>query len=850
MIRHGRYYPVAFLAVAATWSFGMGGGRANAENSFVLAGEGGSPYAIVLADRASPSERHAADELQHFVQLATGARLPIVDEGTARALRPPRLFVGAGELVRSLPTDPAAWEGLGDEEYILRTVGPAPAPDLVIAGGRRRGTLYGVYTLLDRLGFRWYTNRKTWYPEGGVLYLEPLHEQGAPAFMYREPYIYEAFEADWAARNRVNSMSAGLDEARGGRVGVLGVHTFSSLIPYSLYEEHPEYFPLIGGERVTGYVQRCLTNQEVVDIAAANLIKWMDKNPQGVFFSLSPEDTENLCECIPCTRKMEEEESPMGLYLDFVNQVAEQVEVVHPDKYVSTLAYWFTEKPPKTVRPRANVFIRLCPISICVSHPFTQCTEEPSRNFDRYLRAWSEITDRIIIWHYNTNFKNYLTPFPNFAEFTEDIKTYHQSGVRGIFFQGSAACPGGGDADLRAWVMARLLWEPHQDADALVDEWLRGVYGPAYQPMRTYYDLIHRQVETMDRHLHVFDPVTRTLWPEAVVAQMEALHQEALALAAGDETALYYVRKNHLAVQFVHYVLNTGRLEVADGVYRPVGNAMTAEDHDRLVELLEEFEVTRIREESRDSDFLTLLRQRVEPHPVVALENLDLRLEVVPELGGRIVGLTHKETGTDILHRLGPEDNFYPVLGGYGESTTWTWGGTGFGLAYGADLEGRNLTLAATARNGLRFERTISLPAEGAKVHFASSITNVGEGPKTCRLVCRMNLQVDPERVTLTARATDGSFVRPAASEEKKHKHRSVINYRYDGPNKPSGAWRLENITGGFVLENTFAADQVEACKLMVASGAGLARMEIQTSERIVPPGGRIVLDHTWELSK
>jgi hypothetical protein len=113
-----------------------------------------------------------------------------------------------------------------------------------------------------------------------------------------------------------------------------------------------------------------------------------------------------------------------------------------------------------------------------------------------------------------------------------------------------------------------------------------------------------------------------------------------------------------------------------------------------------------------------------------------------------------------------------------------------------------------------------------------------------------MNLQVNPERVTLTARATDGSFVRPAASEEKKHKHRSVINYRYDGPNKPSGAWRLENITGGFVLENTFAADQVEACKLMVASGAGLARMEIQTSERIVPPGGRIVLDHTWELSK
>ena len=849
MFRCRKYFSGALIVLGILALSSAAVGEVREEKRFVLADGSESPYVIVLADRATAPEGHAARELQHMVQLATGTRIAIVEEGAPRARRAPRIFVGFGEAVGKLLGGKVDLQDLGREEYILRTVGTTTPPELIIAGGRPRGTLYGVYTLLDQLGFRWYTNRKTWYPEGGVLEIAQLDEGGAPAFMYREPYIYEAFDADWAARNRVNSMSAKLDEARGGRVGVHGVHTFGHLIPYALYKEHPEYFPLIGGQRVTGYVQRCLTNQEVVRVAAANMIKWMDNNPDGVFFSLSAEDTENLCECTPCVQKMEEEDSPMGLYLHFVNQVAAIVEQKHPDKYISTLAYWFTEKPPKTVTPRHNVFIRLCPISICAAHPFTQCAEKPSADFSQYLEAWSKLTDRIIIWHYNTNFRNYLMPFPNFKEFTQDIKTYHQSGVRGIFFQGSAASPGGGDADLRAWVMARLLWDPHQDADALVDEWLRGVYGPAYEPMRAYYDLIHARVAFEERHLHVFDPVTRALWPPRLVKQMARLHQEALSLAAGDETALYYVRKNQLAVKFVHYVLNTGQLEVADGLYRPTGNEVSLEDYEELVELLEEFQVRHIREESRDSNFLTILRQRLESHPVVRLENGDLQLDVVPELGGRIVGLRHKGRGVDILHRLDIEDNFYPVQGGYGESTTWTWGGTGFGLSYTADLEGRTLRLAAKARNGLLFEREISLPEQGAKVHFLSSITNAKDDTATYRLVCRMNLRAD-ESLACKVRTNEGDFVQPTASEEKSHKYRPVVEFRYDGPNKPAGAWRLENIAAGFTIENTFSAAQVEACKLKVVPGAELARMEIQSSEREVPPGGKIAIEHTWELSR
>ena len=56
--------------------------------------------------------------------------------------------------------------------------------------------------------------------------------------------------------------------------------------------------------------------------------------------------------------------------------------------------------------------------------------------------------------------------------------------MKGIFFQGAYCGPGGSDAELRSWVMSKVLWDPNVDTDKLVSEWMQGVYGKAWQPMR------------------------------------------------------------------------------------------------------------------------------------------------------------------------------------------------------------------------------------------------------------------------------------------------------------------------------------------------------------------------------
>jgi hypothetical protein len=201
---------------------------------------GRSDFTIVLSKDASASEKHAAGELQKFLQEISGAELPIAVEGQAR---PGQMIVlGDGEVFRSLNAG-VDLKDLGDEGFAIQTVGP----HLVIVGGRLRGTMYGVYTLLEeQLGCRWYTSTVSYIPKASTITLKPLSIVQKPDFEYREPFYTDAWDADWAARNKVNGNHTRLDEQRGGKISYMPfVHTFDSLVPKAQYfEKHRNIFLL------------------------------------------------------------------------------------------------------------------------------------------------------------------------------------------------------------------------------------------------------------------------------------------------------------------------------------------------------------------------------------------------------------------------------------------------------------------------------------------------------------------------------------------------------------------------------------------------------------------------------
>ena len=118
---------------------------AGATQAVSLVANGRSTYSICLSQAASPSERRGAEEFQRFIEEMSGARLPIVTEDKAHGNL---VVIGESRFTRKLNLG-----RLGPEEFVLRTSGRS----VIIAGGRQRGTMYGVYTLLEKLGCRWFS---------------------------------------------------------------------------------------------------------------------------------------------------------------------------------------------------------------------------------------------------------------------------------------------------------------------------------------------------------------------------------------------------------------------------------------------------------------------------------------------------------------------------------------------------------------------------------------------------------------------------------------------------------------------------------------------------------------------
>ncbi len=117
-----------------------------------LVEEGNSKYTIVLSEKASLSERYAAKELQKTLKKISSYEMDILSISDAPADH--RIFVGQNPLTDSLLSGLELSE-FGDEDFLIQTKGN----DLFILGGKKRGTMYGVFTFLeDYLGCRWYTH--------------------------------------------------------------------------------------------------------------------------------------------------------------------------------------------------------------------------------------------------------------------------------------------------------------------------------------------------------------------------------------------------------------------------------------------------------------------------------------------------------------------------------------------------------------------------------------------------------------------------------------------------------------------------------------------------------------------
>lgn len=496
-----------------------------------------TPGAIVVSFDATAAERHAAAELaDHFTRIA-GTAFPITNAAPSAVT------------TIVLREDPL----LGPEQYRLKA---SPGTRrLIVTGGRPRGVLYGVYGLLaDHFDCRWFTPEFTHLPpRTRLLVPDELDETSAPRFEYREVFWTEAFDGDWAARNRLNSSHARLQPHHGGKISYGPfVHTFERILPVAQhFDAHPEYYAMINGTRVRERTQLCLSHPEVLSHAIAAVRRWIAEQPTASIFSVSQNDWLNPCACPSCKAIDDAEGSHAGSLITFVNAVADAIAKDHPQVAIDTLAYQYTRKPPKTVRPRPNVIVRLCSIECCFAHPLDGCPEPSNTSFVEDLRGWSRLTDRLYVWDYTTDFAHYLLPFPNLGVLDQNLRTCAANGVAGVFEQGAYSKGGGGElAELRSWVLAQLLWNPQRDGASLIREFVHGVYGTAAPAVQRYLDLRAAALQRAGNHVRIYaGPHRPDLLPVDVAAWRAAL-DEAQVLAGNDAALRARIRRLQMPVWY------------------------------------------------------------------------------------------------------------------------------------------------------------------------------------------------------------------------------------------------------------------------------------------------------------
>ncbi len=630
-----------------------------------IAVKGKAPeYTIVIAKDAHPAFKSAAKEFADFVEQITEVRLPVADDSSPLPAK--AILIGPTKYSKQVLGNKYILDSMDDDSFLLKAVGPH-----VVVLGKKRGGQYGVYELLERFGgCRWYASWHSVIPKADKLSVpDTLDDFQKPAFLMREPFWFDMFRTMQALRNKCNGNFMKLKEEQGGKVRFGGakfhfVHTFGPLVPLKKYwDTHPEYYSLVNGQRINQKTQLCLSNPDVLKIVTEGVLGWIRKDraeaaakgeSTSTIFSVSQNDCYNPCQCVNCQALKEKYGTESGVMLWFVNQVAEAVEKEFPDVLIDTLAYVYTREPPKNIKPRHNVVVRLCTIELEFAHDIYTSNCKENIMFRNELEKWSAISKQLFIWDYVTDFAHYLGPYPNFYALQGNVKAFRDNHVIGLMEQGAYQADHGDFAELKGWVLAKLLWNPDVDIMVLLDDFMNGYYGKGAPFVRQYFDELHERVKDPNISLK---SMTNGYLNDEFLLHAQDLWEKAIDAVKDDPAYLYNVKKGAMTVYYAQLAL----LNRITPSYEWTGNAVVFDARSkRIGELAEKFldcakpvdgRVTRLSEgQGMDGEFVRYCKSFITDQPITTIEADGMKLSVATGLGGTAGIFTGKD-GYNYLSR-------------------------------------------------------------------------------------------------------------------------------------------------------------------------------------------------------
>ncbi len=437
--------------------------------------ENGIPKVVIVVSPESPKPvRDAAAFLARTLGKSFGTAPQLVADAQGR----PAIHIGQTDYVRQHPADTI---GLDEEGFLLEG---RPGGQFIIAGGGPWGTEYGVYEFLERyLGVRWLMPGRAGevIPSHTTLSIPTEPVRQSPVYNLARTFsggVTKTDEVEWTRLNRI----------RFGRLN--RAHNLNRLFPPSRFaKEHPEFYPMLGGRRFippndANYQwQPNFSEPGLVDAAVEEIDRHFREKPEETSFSLATNDTALFDESPASLARRTGKRNTLGFldvsndYFPWANAVVAGVLRRHPDKWFGTQGYRETLNPPDT-----PVHERLVPH---ITYERLKWSDPALRAGDQELtRRWAAMAPTLGWYDYLFGV-SYLVPrtWPHLMQ--EYLAWGAGQGVRS--YHGDYLPNWSGEGP-KPWILAKLLWNPNQDVDALLDDWYRNAVGPAAAPkLREHY---------------------------------------------------------------------------------------------------------------------------------------------------------------------------------------------------------------------------------------------------------------------------------------------------------------------------------------------------------------------------
>jgi hypothetical protein len=489
-----------------------------------LAKGGVTDYVIVRPANPIPAEQTATSDLAAYLKRVTGAEFKIVPE--APAAKPAKaIYVGATAFAAAKGIDPAA---CAPEEWAVKTFGD----DVVISGGQPWGARWGVYDFLETaVGVRMFDTFSEDVPSRPTLAVAAPDRHVRPAFNPQNFFTSAGpNHGPMAVKfDDFNKRSLGSNH-RVLKVGAPGeCHTFGLYIhPDEYGKDHPEYFAVhkktdgtlfrntdARGEK-TAWFDLCLSNPDVRKIFIEKLRGHIKadrekaakagKTPPFIY-EIQENDCLPMhgCLCPECRKIVDREGAESGLYVDFVNAIADDIRSDYPEILLQMFAYNHTLTPPQKVRPRDNVMVMWCD-NYSQSDWFRSLTHNVNKDMRESFEGWARISKHLAVYDYwnmlQVHTPGFYIPSSRISCLKPDLEYFLKNNVKRIWIGGFPDFQpvDGNFRDevhnfyaLKVWLASKLVLDPGADGNKLLDTFFTGYYGPAAGKMREFMDYMERR---------------------------------------------------------------------------------------------------------------------------------------------------------------------------------------------------------------------------------------------------------------------------------------------------------------------------------------------------------------------